>query len=78
LRELRRAEAGGAALLFLSPVFQTRSHPGAATLGPRRFAQLAGNGAAAGNCVGRRIAGERAQAVAARCLWMGGIDAWTK
>lgn len=41
LRELRRAEAGGAALLFLSPVYATRSHPGAATLGPRRFALLA-------------------------------------
>lgn len=41
LRELRQAEAGGAALLFLSPVFATRSHPGAATLGPRRFAALA-------------------------------------
>jgi thiamine-phosphate pyrophosphorylase len=41
LRELRRAEAGGAALLFLSPVFATRSHPGAPTLGTRRFAQLA-------------------------------------
>lgn len=40
LRELRRAEAGGAALLFVSPVYPTRSHPGAATLGPRRFALL--------------------------------------
>jgi len=42
LRELRRAEAAGADLLFVSPVFPTRSHPGAATLGARRFAILAG------------------------------------
>ena len=41
LKELRRAEAGGAALLFVSPVFPTRSHPGASGLGPRRFASLA-------------------------------------
>lgn len=41
LRELRRAEAGGAQLLFVSPVFATRSHPGAPSLGPRRFAALA-------------------------------------
>lgn len=40
LGEMRRAEADGASLLFLSPVFPTRSHPGAVTLGPRRFAEL--------------------------------------
>ena len=41
LRELRRAEASGAALLFVSPVFPTRSHPGSPSLGPRRFEALA-------------------------------------
>ena len=41
LRELRRAEAQGAALLFVSPVFATRSHPGARFLGTRGFARLA-------------------------------------
>jgi thiamine-phosphate pyrophosphorylase len=41
VRELRLAEAAGARLLFLSPLFATRSHPGAAALGPRRFAELA-------------------------------------
>lgn len=41
LRELRRAEAQGAAFLFLSPVFPTRSHPAGKTLGPRGFADLA-------------------------------------
>jgi len=41
LRELRRAEAGGAAFVFISPVFATRSHRGSRTLGPRRFAVLA-------------------------------------
>ena len=37
LRELKSAERSGAALIFLSPVFATRSHPGARPLGPVRF-----------------------------------------
>lgn len=41
LREIRAAEAAGAMLLFLSPVFPTRSHPGAKPLGRVRFAALA-------------------------------------
>ena len=41
LRELRAAERAGAHLVFLSPVFATRSHPDAKPLGPRRFALLA-------------------------------------
>ena len=40
-RDLRTAERAGAAALFLSPVFPTRSHPGAQPLGPDRFALLA-------------------------------------
>lgn len=39
LRELRRAAQARAVLL--SPVFATRSHPGAPTLGPLRFRLLA-------------------------------------
>ena len=39
--EVRAAERAGAQLLFLSPVFPTRSHPGASTLGIARFAWLA-------------------------------------
>jgi thiamine-phosphate pyrophosphorylase len=41
LAEIRAAEAAGAAALFLSPVFATRSHPDAAALGSERFARLA-------------------------------------
>lgn len=39
--EILLAEASGADLLFLSPVFATRSHPGAVAMGPDRFAALA-------------------------------------
>jgi thiamine-phosphate pyrophosphorylase len=42
-REIARAERTGAALLLLSPVFPTRSHPRAQVLGPRRFARMAQN-----------------------------------
>lgn len=41
LREIRRAERSGATLLFLSPVFPTRSHPDGRTLGRVRFGLLA-------------------------------------
>jgi thiamine-phosphate pyrophosphorylase len=41
LRELRAAERAGADLVFLSPVFPTRSHPGGVTLGARGFERLA-------------------------------------
>lgn len=41
LAELRAAERAGAQLVFLSPVFPTRSHPGSRALGRVRFGQLA-------------------------------------
>lgn len=41
LRELRRAHAARAALVLISPVFPTRSHPDARALGALRFAMLA-------------------------------------
>uniref|UniRef100_A0A8J4H7S3 Thiamine phosphate synthase n=1 Tax=Acidicaldus sp. TaxID=1872105 RepID=A0A8J4H7S3_9PROT len=59
LPELRRARRAGAALVFLSPVFPTRSHPGARGLGLCRWAALArragGTAAALGGIDGRRI-----------------------
>lgn len=41
VRELRAAERLGADLVFLSPVFATRSHPAGRPLGPLRFGLLA-------------------------------------
>ena len=41
LAEIRAAEDDGAAAVFLSPVFATRSHPVALPLGAHLFAQLA-------------------------------------
>jgi thiamine-phosphate pyrophosphorylase len=42
LRELKSAERSGADLIFLSPAFATRSHPGSRPLGPLRFGLVAG------------------------------------
>lgn len=41
IREIGAARKSGAAILFLSPLRQTRSHPGQVALGPTRFARLA-------------------------------------
>jgi thiamine-phosphate pyrophosphorylase len=73
---LVRARRAGANLVFLSPVFPTRSHPGAQTLGPLRFGLTArGAGiavAALGGMTPKRYA--RMQALDAQA-W-GAIDAW--
>lgn len=69
-RALRRAKALGADLALLSPLFPTPSHPGAAALGPVRFAALARRAglpvAALGGIAGgwRAVAARRAGAVA--------------
>jgi thiamine-phosphate pyrophosphorylase len=75
---LVRARRAGASLVFLSPVFPTRSHPGARTLGALRFG-LTGRGtgiavAALGGMTPKRYA--RMQALGAQA-W-GAIDAWNK
>ncbi|CAN5169750.1 thiamine phosphate synthase [soil metagenome] len=41
MRELRVAERAGADVLFVSPLFATRSHPGGRVLGAFRFSALA-------------------------------------
>jgi thiamine-phosphate pyrophosphorylase len=41
LAELKTAERSGAKLVFLSPAFATRSHPGARALGAVRFGLIA-------------------------------------
>ncbi|CAN5429707.1 hypothetical protein BH10PSE12_BH10PSE12_37780 [soil metagenome] len=41
LCEIRAAERAGADIVLVSPVFSTRSHPGAPVLGRVRFGQLA-------------------------------------
>ena len=75
--EISAAGRARAALVLLSPVFPTRSHPGAPTLGPARFARLAREARAPVIALGgmsstrfRRLAQLGADGWAA-------IDAWT-
>ena len=74
LAELRMAEAVGAALVFLSPVFPTNSHAGAPTLGPAGFAALAAETGLPVVALGGMNA-RRAAALSGAYGWAG-IDAW--
>ena len=75
LRELRAAERAGAHLVFLSPVFATRSHPGRRALGPRRFALLAHQARVPVIALGGMDA-QKARALGGAYGWAA-IDAWT-
>jgi len=74
LAEIRAAEAAGASLIFLSPVFPTRSHPGAQILGPEGFSALAGETRIPVIALGGMNAA-RARRLTAAYGWAG-IDAW--
>ena len=74
LRELKAAERAGASLVFLSPVFATRSHPGAKPLGRRRFALLAHQASVPVIALGGMNA-EKARSLGGAYGWAG-IDGW--
>ncbi len=73
--EIRAAERARADLLFLSPVFPTRSHPGAKALGRMRFALLAGRTRLPVVALGG-MDERRARTLAGAYGWAG-IDAWS-
>lgn len=75
LRELRAAERAGAKLLFISPVFKTRSHPGARPLGRIRFQLLAGHARRPVIALGGMSA-RRARTLRGIYGWAA-IDAWS-
>lgn len=60
-KEARRARMAGAALIFISPVFTTPSHPGRVGIGPQRWLRIARGAkavslaASLGGVVGHRI-----------------------
>lgn len=74
--ELRAAEAAGASLVFVSPVFATRSHPGAATLGVRGFLALAQSTALPAVALGGMDATRGAALMAEGAYGWAAIDAW--
>jgi thiamine-phosphate pyrophosphorylase len=75
LAELKAAERSGASLVFLSPAFPTRSHPGARTLGPVRFGLIAGQARVPVIALGG-LNGRRARRLPHIYGWAA-IDAWS-
>ncbi|HYD13431.1 MAG TPA: thiamine phosphate synthase [Allosphingosinicella sp.] len=76
LAELRMAEAVGAQLVFLSPVYPTRSHPDAQVLGPAGFAALSAETELPAVALGGMDA-PRAEGLAGAYGWAG-VDAWLR
>lgn len=74
LAEIEAARRDRADLLFLSPVFPTRSHPDAPALGPEQFSRLARTAHAKVIALGGMTA-ERFVALDGAWGWAG-IDAW--
>jgi thiamine-phosphate pyrophosphorylase len=74
--ELVAARRAGVALAFLSPLFATRSHPGARALGPLRFGLMARGRGIAVAALGGIDAHDGATLQALRVAGWGAIDAW--
>jgi thiamine-phosphate pyrophosphorylase len=74
---LVRAQRAGAKLVFLSPVFPTRSHPGARTLGAVRFGLTARGAGIAVAALGGMTPKRYARMLALGAEAWGAIDAWT-
>jgi thiamine-phosphate pyrophosphorylase len=77
LRELRTAERQGAAFVFVSPVFPTRSHPGAKALGRVRFGLLAQQARIPVIALGGMDARKGRSLKALGAYGWAGIDAWS-
>ncbi|MDB5670546.1 MAG: thiamine phosphate synthase [Alphaproteobacteria bacterium] len=77
LREIRAAERAGADLIFLSPVFATRSHPGRRTLGLIRFGALARQTRLPVIALGGVDEKQAAGLLALGAYGWAGIDAWS-
>ncbi len=77
LREIRSAERSGVELIFLSPAFPTRSHPGRKALGPLRFMLLARQARVPVVALGG-MDRRRAKRLGDAIYGWAGIDAWSR
>ncbi len=75
--ELIAARRAGVALAFLSPLFATRSHPGARAFGPLRFALTARNRGIAVAALGGIDAADGGRLAMLPIAGWGAIDAWS-
>jgi thiamine-phosphate pyrophosphorylase len=74
--ELRRARDNFANIVFMSPVFPTRSHPGAAALGAHRWRSIARRAAPAKAYALGGIDGASIRRLGGVCAGAGAIDAF--
>ncbi|MGE4481113.1 thiamine phosphate synthase [Acidocella sp.] len=74
--QLARARRAGVALVFISPVFPTASHPGAPSLGARGWRCLAARGGRIKPYALGGITGRRVSALGKACAGIGAIDAF--
>ena len=77
-RELAAAQRCGADLIFLSPLFATRSHPGAQALGRARFGALARLSSVPVMALGGVNAGHRRMLKTLGASGWGAIDGWVR
>jgi thiamine-phosphate pyrophosphorylase len=75
LAEIRQAETARAAAVFVSPVFATRSHPGAPILGVRGFEALAASTPLPAVALGGMSAGR--YALLGNAYGWAAVDAWS-
>jgi thiamine-phosphate pyrophosphorylase len=75
LPDLKTAERSGAQLIFLSPAFPTRSHPGRPPLGPVRFGLISRQARVPVIALGG-VDARKARRLSHIYGWAG-IDAWT-
>ncbi|MDE2239093.1 MAG: thiamine phosphate synthase [Rhodospirillales bacterium] len=74
--QMARARRAKVALVFLSPVFPTASHPGANTLGVSGWLKLARQSGQVKPCALGGITGRQAGALGTRCNGVGAINAF--
>lgn len=78
IRDLIKARRAGAKLVFLSPVFPTRSHPGAPVLTPVRFGLMANRSRLAVGALGGMTAKRFQSMRKLGAVAWGAIDALTR
>ncbi|MDE8346321.1 MAG: thiamine phosphate synthase [Acidocella sp.] len=76
MADVIRARRAGVALIFISPVFATNSHPGAPVLGPLGYLALARHAGPAKPCALGGITGKTIRRLGKFCLGAGAIDAF--
>jgi thiamine-phosphate pyrophosphorylase len=74
--ELEEAEQTGAKFIFVSPVFATRSHPGATALGPKGFEAIARKASVPVIALGGVNAARAEELMALGAHGWAAIDAW--